>query len=191
MQLTTLIASKNLYLLFLQKDCNYLYSTLKTLTQDKRPLMKLNTYILGLFLILNCALIKAQEEIHNFGNLQLHETAMVGFHSDFTNDGGFDQNLGLAGFYQEDRSITISGAFAPIFYDAEIAVDHGLILETSIGATNNVNLISGDIITPRNNTFTFANFLDNAFYTGENHVSLVDGYATITNKRNIYFSNRD
>jgi gliding motility-associated-like protein len=125
----------------------------------------------------------AQEAVHNYGAIQVHNTAMVGFHMDLINNGSFDQNLGLVGFYGEDKSITVSGAFSPIFYDTEIAVDNGLYLDTTIGVLNNGNLISGDVITPRDHTSVFPNFIDDAFYVGENHVSLVDGYAAMANKK--------
>ncbi|WP_273567801.1 gliding motility-associated C-terminal domain-containing protein [Maribacter halichondriae] len=124
----------------------------------------------------------SQEAIHNFGDLQIHGQALVGFHTDLINDGDFDKNSGLAGFYGYDKSLTVSGTKSPIFYDAEIVVDNGLYLDTGIGVTNNGNLITGDIITPRTNTSVFPNFIDDAFYVGENDVSLVDGYAAMTNK---------
>jgi len=139
-------------------------------------------YILGLILIITCSKNRAQDAFHNYGNLQIHNTAKVGFHLDLVNNGSFDQNLGLVGFYGENTSIKVSGAFSPIFYDAEILVDKGLFLETSIGVVNNGNLISGDVITPRNHTSVFPNFIDDAFYVGENDVSMVDGYAAMTNK---------
>ena len=139
-------------------------------------------YILGLILIITCSTNRAQEAVHNFGTIQIHNTAKVGFHLDLINNGSFDQNLGLVGFYGENTSIKVSGAFSPIFYDTEILVDKGLFLDTSIGVINNGNLISGDIITPRNHTSVFPNFMDDAFYVGENYVSMVDGYAALTNK---------
>ncbi|MFK5971971.1 MAG: gliding motility-associated C-terminal domain-containing protein [Flavobacteriaceae bacterium] len=142
---------------------------------------------LRLFLLIIHTAVVAQEAVHNFGNLQMHSGVSVGFHMDLINDGSFDQNLGLAGFYGENTSIKISGAFSPIFYDTEIVVDKGLFLDTSIGVLNNSNLISGDIITPRNHTSVFTNFINDAFYVGENDVSLVDGYAAMTNKHTFTF----
>jgi len=135
-----------------------------------------------LYLFCFCYAAFSQEAVHNYGAMQMHESVAVGFHMDLINDGSFDQNSGLVGFYGYDKSLTVSGAFNPIFYDAEIVVDNGLFLDTGIGVINNGNLITGDIITPRNNTNIFPNFIDNAFYIGENDVSLVDGYAAMTNK---------
>lgn len=106
---------------------------------------------------------------------------------DLINDGSFDQNTGLVGFYGEDEAIKVSGAFSPIFYDTEIVVDKGLFLDTSIGVVNNGNLISGNIITPRNHTSVFSNFIEDAFYIGENDISMIDGYAAMTNKDTFTF----
>lgn len=124
----------------------------------------------------------AQEAVHNYGAMQMHGSVAVGFHMDLINDGSFDRNSGLVGFYGYDRSLTVSGAYNPVFYDAEIAVDNGLFLNNGIGVANNGNLIAGDIVTPRNNTNVFSNFIDDAFYVGENDASLIDGYAAISNK---------
>ena len=116
----------------------------------------------------------AQEAFHNFGSVQIHETASVGFHLDLINDGSFDQNMGLVGFYKDFGRLTVSGAFTPVFYDAEVAVDNGLVLETSVGVNNNGNLIIGNIITPRTQASIYSNFMDLSFYTGESSMSKVD-----------------
>ncbi|MGB5436386.1 MAG: gliding motility-associated C-terminal domain-containing protein [Maribacter sp.] len=129
----------------------------------------------------------AQDAFHNYGSMQIHGATMVGFHLDLINDGDFDQNSGLVGFYGFDKSLSVSGNNNPVFYDAEIAVDNGLYLNIPIGVTNNVNLIVGDVITPRIDTDIFANFMENAFYVGENDVSLIDGYAAFTNKDTFTF----
>ncbi len=142
------------------------------------------TYLL-IFFTAFCAL--AQEAFHNFGSVQIHETASVGFHIDLINDAPFDQNMGLVGFYKDFGRLTVSGAFTPIFYDAEVAVDNGLVLETSVGVNNNGNLIVGNIITPRTQATIYSNFMDLSFYTGESSMSKVDGYAAITNKEQFVF----
>jgi gliding motility-associated-like protein len=130
---------------------------------------------------------RAQEAVHLYGGVQLHDYASVGFHTNLINDGSFDQNLGLVGFYSDYGQLTISGAFSPVFYDTEIAVDRGLVLETSIEVTNNGNLITGDILTPRTATGIYSNFRDFSFYTGESSVSKVNGYAAMTNKDSFVF----
>lgn len=140
----------------------------------------MNSKLFLFFLITNTVLV-AQDAVHNYGTIQIHETGMVGFHINLINDGTFDQNQGLVGFYKENNPLTISGAFNPVFYDAEIAVENGLFLEASIGVTNNFNFITGHVITPRANQGIFLNFMDGAFYVGENSLSMLDGYAAITN----------
>jgi gliding motility-associated-like protein len=142
---------------------------------------------IAIIMFLTMHLVRSQEAIHNYGDMQIHGTTMVGFHLDLINDGEFDQNSGLVGFYGFDKSIMVSGTNIPVFYDAEISVDNGLYLYTPIDVTNNVNLVIGDVITPRINTDVFTNFMENAFYVGENDVSLIDGYAAFTNKDNFTF----
>ena len=143
----------------------------------------------ALLIIISCfsTFSNAQEAVYNYGSMQIHGTTMVGFHMDLINDGDFDQNSGLVGFYGFDKSLSVSGTNNPVFYDAEISVDQGLFLNTEIGVTNNINLIVGDVITPRIDTNVSANFIANAFYVGENDVSLIDGYAAFTNKDNFTF----
>jgi len=154
----------------------------------RTKMMKKQLYIsLIVIQTLGLTSLCAQLSIHNFGNIQMHDQAVLGFHMDFINDGVFDQNLGLAGFYGYDKSITVSGMNEPVFYDTEILVDNSLYLDTGIGVINNGNLITGDIITPRFDSNIFTNFIDEAFYIGENDISLVDGYAAITNKESFTF----
>lgn len=150
--------------------------------------MKFRYYILALFgLLVVCATSRAQQAFQNFGNLQVHSTASVGFHLDLINNGTFDQNMGLVGFYKDFGQLTISGAFTPVFYDAEVAVENGLVLETTVSVNNNGNLIVGDIITPRSQSSVYSNFMDLSFYTGESSMSKVNGYAAITNKERFVF----
>lgn len=143
---------------------------------------KLFPYLLFLSLAL-----QAQDAIHNFGNIQVHGTALVGFHTDVINDGTFDQNLGLVGFYGENRSISLSGAFSPVFFDTEIATDDGFFLDTTMGVTNNASFISGNVITPRDQTDIYLNFLGDAFYVGEGDNTKIDGFGAIANKESFTF----
>ena len=144
-------------------------------------------HILYSIVLLSSMLSNSQEAVHNYGTIQIHDAAMVGFHLDLINDGSFDQNMGLVGFYSDFGQLTVSGAFTPIFFDAEIAVEDGLVLQTSLGVNNNGNLITGDIITPRTQSGVYSNFFDNSFYTGESSVSKVYGYAAMTNKDTFIF----
>ncbi|MEJ1224036.1 gliding motility-associated C-terminal domain-containing protein [Sediminicola sp. 1XM1-17] len=131
--------------------------------------------------------LNAQNAVHNYGNIQVHGDAMVGFHMDVINDGTFDQNMGLVGFYNENAAITLSGAFPPIFYDTEIAVDNGLFIETPIAVINNSNFISGNIFTPRDKTDIHIKYMEDAFYTGESSTSKVNGYSLIEKEQSFTF----
>lgn len=128
-----------------------------------------------------------QEAVHNYGTIQIHDTGLVGFHMDVINDGAFNRNMGLVGFYGENKSITLSGISNPVFYDTEVAVDENLYVNNTIGILNNLNLISGDIITSRSNSDININFQNEAFYTGEGNATKIDGYAAISNKDTFTF----
>jgi len=143
-------------------------------------------YIFYLFILI-CIRISGQEAVHNYGNIQIHNNTNVGFHTNLMNDGPFDQNMGLVGFYSETGDITVSGAFTPVFYDAEVAVEGGLLLDVTVGVNNNANLITGDIITSRSQATVYSNFMDYSFYTGESSVSKINGYGAMTNKESFMF----
>lgn len=148
-----------------------------------------NRYIkllfLGLFLITS-TISTSQDAVHNFGNLQFHASASVGFHLDVIDDGISNQNLGLTGFYGTNQ-ITISGSSNPIFEDIEVVVENGLVLETWVGVTNNTNFIIGDVETSKNNLNNYLNFINAAFYTGSGNSTHINGYAGATNKELITF----
>jgi len=137
-------------------------------------------FLLGLGLALS-SFSWGQNAVHDFGNLQFHATASVGFHIDLIDDGVFENNLGLAGFYSPNRLI-VSGSSNPIFNDVEIVTDNGLLLETWIGVTSNANFIIGDVITTKNDSNNYLNFIDNSFYTGTGNLAHINGYAGATNK---------
>lgn len=128
----------------------------------------------------------SQNILHNTGNLKIFDGGQMGFHIDLANDGSFDQNEGLAGFYSNDAR-TISGAFRPIFHDIEVLTTNDLMLDVGIGVTNNANFILGDVYTPRNSLDITIDFINDAFYSGETNTTKVDGYSAITNKSNFIF----
>ena len=66
-------------------------------------------------ILLVSAVCSAQEAVHNYGTIQIHDAAMVGFHLDLINNGSFDQNLGLVGFYGDNTSIKVSYESSPNF----------------------------------------------------------------------------
>lgn len=123
----------------------------------------------------------SQDAVHNYGAMQLHADASVGFHIDVINDGAFNQNLGLVGFYN-DNILTLSGTSNPVFFDTEIAVDNGFYIENTLGVLNNANLISGTIFTPRSSYVTNLSLITDSFYNGENDTNMVDGYVSILGK---------
>lgn len=133
-----------------------------------------------------CANCFAQEPVHNFGNLKIHDAGALGFHHDLINDGIMDDNQGLVGFFS-NSSILVSGAFRPIFKDMEVMVANDLFLDIGIGITNNSNFILGDLVTPRNLMDVHIEYMNNSFYTSDDDLRKIDGYAALTNKQNFRF----
>ena len=131
-------------------------------------------------------LTQAQTGLYNSGNIRIHDQGQLGFHTNLINDAAFDENVGLVGFYG-NTTLNVSGAFAPTFFDTEIANSTGVFLETGINNSNNTNFIIGDFLTPRNQSSAYYNLLQNAFYVGEGDISKVDGYAAITQQQNFTF----
>ncbi|WP_171017270.1 gliding motility-associated C-terminal domain-containing protein [Maribacter sp. ACAM166] len=111
----------------------------------------------------------------------------MGFHVNLVNDGTFDENSGRVGFFGENGFLTVSGAFRPIFYDMEVMVADDLMLEVGVGVTNNLNLILGDINTPRSFLDVNLDFIDQAFYSGLSDTTKIDGYASLTHKKDFTF----
>ena len=140
-------------------------------------------YGILLFLSLN---LPAQEGARSLGMIKVHDQGNLGFHGNLVNDGVFNDNQGLVGFYS-DRSIMISGLFPTIFNDTEFITEQGLQLVVSMKVENNANFVQGDILTPRTDSFTSLQFLSESFYTGANNMSKVDGYASIQNKQQFTF----
>jgi hypothetical protein len=105
--------------------------------------MKILKYILLILFAGN-----AQTALYNSGNLRIHNDGQIGFHTDLINDGIFDENLGLAGFYGPS-SLTISGALSPVLYDVVIVNNSGVLLSTSLSVANNTSFVTGDFTTPR------------------------------------------
>jgi len=127
-----------------------------------------------------------QEAMQNFGNLKVHENGAIGFHHDLINNGFTDDNNGLVGFFS-NNNLNISGAFRPIFNDIEIMVAQNLYLEVGVGVTNNSNYILGNVITPRGTIDINFDYINSAYYNGNESLAKVDGYAAITNKSNFIF----
>lgn len=136
---------------------------------------KINITVILIFSIFQSTI--AQTAFHNFGELQIHENGQIGFHTHLINDGMFDNNLGLAGFYGNTQ-LNVSGTSIAEFLDMEIDITDGLNLETSIGVYNNLDFINGKVFTPRNNLGVSLDFLQ-ATYAGDGDSEHVDGYASL------------
>lgn len=141
--------------------------------------MKSLLQILLFFITMN--LIHSQSAFQNYGNIQIHEEGEVGFHTDVVNNGTFNQNLGLVGFYSDNNFLEVSGLNKPVFYDVDVDVVDGLYLETSVGVANNLSFITGNIVTPRDNVAVSLEFSEYDIYSGEGDYNHVDGYTLSTN----------
>lgn len=130
--------------------------------------------------------LHAQTALQNTGNLRIHENGQMGFHTDLVNDGLFDENLGLVGFYG-DTIRKVSGTLFPSFFDAEFVTANGVALNTTVNILNNANFVSGDVLTPRTEPGTTLNFVDTAFSSGESDISKVDGYASMAGQQDFTF----
>lgn len=134
-------------------------------------------YIIYIYLIA-IAHCYAQPAFQNYGNVQMHENAEVGFHIDIINDGTFNENLGIAGFYNTENGLSISGSQIPRFYDMEVDVVNHLFLDINTEVVNSVSYITGDIITPREDPSIAIDYLNNSFYILEDDERNTDGYAS-------------
>lgn len=135
-----------------------------------------------LYILLFCvfAFAKAQDTFHNFGNVKIHTDGQIGFHGNLINDGDFDQNnRGLAGFYNVNNPLFVSGNSKPIFYNIEVDVPNDLNFEVSVGVDNFLDFLNGRIITPREDLSVNLDFANTAIYVGESDSNHVDGYTTI------------
>ncbi|TYP96990.1 gliding motility-associated-like protein [Tenacibaculum adriaticum] len=129
-----------------------------------------------------------QTAFKNFGNIQMHNNAEIGFHTNFINDGVFDtNNLGYTGFYSDNEVRTVSGTNKAVFYNVEIDAINNLQLNTSLGVTNELEFVNGKVITPRNNTNISLDFINYNVYIGEDDNNHTDGYASITGEDEFVF----
>mgnify|MGYP000322776446 CR=1 FL=1 len=132
-------------------------------------------------------IVFAQQAFHNFGNLKIHENGQLGFHIDLINDGTFNQNAGLAGFYNQSNSLKISGTNAPMFFNLEVDVINDLFLDISTEISNALIYVEGKIVTPRENPSITLQFLDDVVYGMEDYIRYTDGYASYSGKNAFTF----
>ena len=129
------------------------------------------------FLIIKST-IWAQSALYNGGTFQLHENANVGFHTDLINDGVFNQNTGLVGFYNEGV-LFFQGTQSISLFDTEFAAQGNLFLENTINIGNNANFIFGNVNASQENVNSTLNFEVNSFFTGEANDSKVIGFTSV------------
>lgn len=145
--------------------------------------MKNLCYIL---FFMGIGMAQAQTALYNIGKLRVHPDGQMGFHTDLINDGIFDDNLGLVGFYS-DTNIGVSGAIAPTFNDVEFATQGATLLNTPVNLVNNANFVLGNVFSPRADPNINLHFLADAFYTGQGNANKVDGYAAVSQQQNFTF----
>lgn len=121
----------------------------------------------------------AQSGLYNSGNLQVFGN--LGLHTNFINDGNFDQTRGLVGFYG-NSVINVSGNIPATLWDMEIMVTSDMFLHNNLNVTNNLNFIEGNIDSPVTNPVVNLNFMDQGFFNGESNDSKVTGFAAINNR---------
>ncbi|WP_090293608.1 gliding motility-associated C-terminal domain-containing protein [Flagellimonas zhangzhouensis] len=140
--------------------------------------------LLQITLVLTTSIAVAQTAFYNSGNVQVHNNANIGLHTDFINNANFDQTTGTLGFYG-NRAIIVSGSIPPSLWDAEIFMDANVFLQTPIMVRNNVNFVDGDVLTPTNLQSVYLSFMNEGLYTGEGDFSKITGFAAI-NDRNVF-----
>ena len=140
--------------------------------------MKRQQYISFIFLLTN-GIVVAQNAFFNTGNVQLHDGAQIGFHTNVVNEGTLDNYTGFAGFYADTEIRTISGTNKVTFFNVEIDALQNLELFNSLGVRNQLDFINGQVITPRNNTNITLDFIDYDFYAGEDDERHVNGYTSL------------
>ncbi|MFP2996365.1 gliding motility-associated C-terminal domain-containing protein [Spongiivirga sp. MCCC 1A20706] len=135
-----------------------------------------------LITVISCTfalVVNAQVAFQNNGNVQIHDQGQMGFHIDLINQGVFNQNLGLAGFYNQNNPLIVSGN-AVVFNDLEIDVTNNLFLRTAVGVSNGANFITGLVVTDRNQLGVSLDFINDAFYSGVVNTSHTDGYSSVS-----------
>ena len=142
-------------------------------------MIKHKKHITTLFLISLSLLCSAQAAFQNYGTIQLHDNAKIGFHTDLINNGTFNNNRGLAGFYSANITRVVTGNNMPVFYDVDVDTYNDLELQISMGVTNELSFINGKILTDKNDLSVSLNFINHNFYAGEDDDRYVDGYSQV------------
>ena len=132
------------------------------------------------FLLSVCSVV-AQSGLYHNGNMQVHNNANIGLHTDFINNANFNPATGLVGFYGNEV-IQVSGNVSPTLWDTEIMSRSNVFFQIPVSVRNNVNFIDGNFLSPANNQAVYLNFMDQGFFTGESNESKVTGFAAVNNR---------
>ncbi|WP_437824267.1 gliding motility-associated C-terminal domain-containing protein [Tenacibaculum mesophilum] len=133
----------------------------------------------NLFFILFSSSLLAQNAFYNVGNVQLHNDAKIGFHTNVVNNGTLDNYTGFAGFYADNEVRTISGTNSVSFFNVEVDALQNIELYNSLKIRNQLDFINGQIVTPRFDNSISLQFLDYDFYAGEDNSRHINGYALV------------
>ena len=148
---------------------------------------KVMARLFACLIVITASTSNAQSAFKNFGSIQMHNDASVGFHTDLINDGDFENNEGLTGFYSDNEVRTISGLNRAVFNNVEIDALNDLNLATSLGIRNELQFINGKVNTPRNNTSISLDFINHNFYVGEDDDRHTDGYTSVLGTNEFIF----
>ncbi len=148
--------------------------------------MRIKSIFLALFTVIIWNSI-AQDAIHNYGNLKLHQKGSLGFHTDLINDGSFDENLGIVGFYNHEKDILIDGAFSPRFHDLEVGVENNLFLGVSLDVDHSLYFIYGNISSDKARKNISLKLDEKSTYEGVSEISKVNGFVTVQDQKEFTF----
>ena len=127
------------------------------------------------------------QNLGNFGNLRLHDTAQMGLHGNLVNRGsfrGFDTSI--LGFYGAVDTFVEGNANIDV-YDVEFGNQIATHLNIPLNVANNANFVSGNVTTPLGFNSIAVNFSENAFYVGSVDDAKIVGYASKTNTQEFTF----
>lgn len=148
---------------------------------------KVMAHVFTCLIVILVSTANAQSAFKNFGSIQMHSNASIGFHTDLVNDGDFENNEGLVGFYSDSDVRIVSGTNRPVFNNVEIDAINDLNLETSLGITNELEFINGRVNTPKTNTTISLDFINHNLYAGEDDDRYTDGYASVLGNNEFVF----
>ncbi|MCK0161868.1 gliding motility-associated C-terminal domain-containing protein [Allomuricauda sp. F6463D] len=138
--------------------------------------------LLHIAFLLSVSLAVAQSGLYNGGNLQIHQSANIGLHTNFINNAAFEPTNGLVGFYG-NGPIQVSGGVSPTLWNTEIFTlnNNNVFLQVPVSVRNDTHFIDGDFLTPLNYQAVYLNFMDQGLLTGESNISKVTGFAAVNN----------